>query len=69
MVVGVNPAYSLPNASEFVEGLKNVEVSVSFTMKEDETAKLCKYIAATPHYLESWGDIQFTDQQFKMVWK
>lgn len=67
MVVGVNPAYSLPNASEFVEGLKNVEVSVSFTMKEDETAKLCKYVAATPHYLESWGDIQFTDQQFSLM--
>ncbi|MEO2072901.1 MAG: TAT-variant-translocated molybdopterin oxidoreductase [Zunongwangia sp.] len=67
MVVGVNPAYSLPNASEFAEGLKNVEVSVSFTMKEDETAKLCKYIAATPHYLESWGDIQFTDNQFSLM--
>ena len=67
MVVGVNPAYSLPNASEFIEGLKNVEVSVSFTMKEDETAKLCKYIAATPHYLESWGDVQFTDNQFSLM--
>ncbi|WBL26024.1 TAT-variant-translocated molybdopterin oxidoreductase [Zunongwangia sp. HGR-M22] len=67
MVVGTNPAYSLPNASEFIEGIKNVDLTVSFTMKEDETAKLCKYIAATPHYLESWGDVQFTDKQFSLM--
>jgi molybdopterin-containing oxidoreductase family iron-sulfur binding subunit len=28
-------------------------------MKEDETANSCKYVAATPHYLESWGDYEF----------
>ena len=28
-------------------------------MKEDETAQNSKYIAATPHYLESWGDYEF----------
>ncbi|HET8809087.1 MAG TPA: TAT-variant-translocated molybdopterin oxidoreductase, partial [Flavobacteriaceae bacterium] len=48
LIAGVNPAYSLPNSSEFKEGLKKVKLSVAFSMKEDETAKLCKYIAATP---------------------
>ena len=67
LVVGVNPAYSLPNADEFVEGLKNVDLSVAFSMREDETAELCNYIAATPHYLESWGDIQFTDRNFTLM--
>ena len=67
LVVGVNPAYSLPNANEFVEGLKNVELSVAFSMREDETAKLCQYVGATPHYLESWGDVQFSGNKFGLI--
>ena len=55
---GVNPAYTLPNASDFVNGLKNVPLSVTFSMKEDETAIESQYIAAAPHYLESWGDAE-----------
>ena len=67
IVAGVNPAYSLPFAEEFAEGLKKVDLSVAFSMKEDETAKLCNYIAATPHYLESWGDIQLTKKKFSLM--
>jgi len=67
MIAGVNPAFSLPNAEEFKEALKKVDVSVAFSMKKDETAKLCKYIAATPHYLESWGDVQFTKKEFSFM--
>lgn len=67
LIAGVNPAYSLPFAEEFVEGLKKVDLSVAFSMKEDETALLCNYIAATPHYLESWGDVQFTKTNFGLM--
>jgi len=67
LIAGVNPAYSLPNSKEFVKALKEIEVSIAFSMKEDETAKLCKFIAATPHYLESWGDIQFTKGKFSLM--
>src|SRR5690606_10713748 len=67
LIAGVNPVYSMPNPADFVEGLKNVEVSLAFSMKEDETAKLCNYIAATPHYLESWGDIQLTKRTFTLM--
>ena len=36
---GVNPLYTLPNASDFAEGLNNADlVSVCFSMKADETA-------------------------------
>tara|TARA_R110002073_G_scaffold40547_5_gene115243 strand:- start:393286 stop:396321 length:3036 start_codon:yes stop_codon:yes gene_type:complete len=52
-----NPAYTLYNSAEFSEALKKVKLSVAFAMKEDETAAQAQYIAATPHYLESWGDI------------
>ena len=67
LIAGVNPAYSLPNSKEFVKALKEIEVSVAFSMKEDETAKLCKFVAATPHYLESWGDVQFTKSKFSLM--
>ncbi len=67
LIAGVNPAYSLPNAQEFIEGLEKVDCSVSFSMKEDETAEKCKYIATTPHFLESWGDVQFTDKDYSLI--
>ncbi len=67
LMAGVNPVYSLPNGKEFAEALAAVEVAVDFAMKPDETAILCKYVAATPHYLESWGDIQYTENQFGLM--
>src|SRR5699024_424574 len=67
LIAGVNPAYSLPNAEEFVEGLEKVDCSISFAMKEDETAQKCKYVATTPHYLESWGDVQFNDEEYSLI--
>ena len=67
MTAGVNPAYSLPNADVFVKALKNVDVKVAFSSKMDETAKLCDFVAATPHYLESWGDVQLTKNYFSLM--
>ncbi|MCB0446252.1 MAG: TAT-variant-translocated molybdopterin oxidoreductase, partial [Gelidibacter sp.] len=55
---GVNPLYTLPNANDFAEGLKKTELSIAFSMKADETASATQYIAAAPHYLESWGDVE-----------
>ena len=59
ITAGVNPGYTLPNAEEFSELINKLEFSLCFSMKEDETANSCKYVAATPHYLESWGDYEF----------
>ncbi|MTG96852.1 MULTISPECIES: TAT-variant-translocated molybdopterin oxidoreductase [Myroides] len=53
----VNPVYSLANGEAFAEALKNVDLSVDFSMKEDETALVSTIAAAAPHYLESWGDV------------
>ncbi len=64
---GVNPMYTLPNAKEFEEAIKNIDLSVYFTMKEDETASVSQYIAATPHYLESWGDVEFKKGHFGLM--
>ena len=67
LMAGVNPAYSLPNAEEFKTGLAKVDLSVAFAMKEDETAKLCQYIAPTPHYLESWGDVEIKSGHISLM--
>ena len=55
----LNPLYSLPNAEAFATGLKKVPFSVSFAMRADETAQQTTLWAPQPHYLESWGDVEF----------
>ncbi|WP_340200432.1 TAT-variant-translocated molybdopterin oxidoreductase [Ascidiimonas sp. W6] len=64
---GVNPLYTFPNVGEFKEGLEKVGVSVSFTMKEDETALVANYVAAAPHYLESWGDLEIKKGNYSLM--
>ncbi len=63
---GVNPVYTLPNAADFAEGLKNT-FSVAFSMKADETSTLANYIAAAPHYLESWGDVELKKGHYALT--
>ena len=64
---GVNPVYTLPNSKEFSEGLKKTEVAIAFTLKADETASEVEYIAAVPHYLESWGDVELKKGHFGLM--
>ena len=64
---GVNPMYTLPNASDFAEGLEKTDLSVAFSMKQDETSNNCQYIAAAPHNLESWGDFEFKSGHYSMM--
>ncbi|MFY0712431.1 TAT-variant-translocated molybdopterin oxidoreductase [Seonamhaeicola sp. NFXS20] len=63
---GVNPVYTLPNSSDFTEGLKKT-FSVAFSMKADETSSLSTYIAAAPHYLESWGDVEIKKGHYALT--
>ncbi len=64
---GVNPMYTLSNASEFEEGLKKTELSIAFSMKVDETSSKVEYIAAAPHYLESWGDVELKKGHYALT--
>ncbi|MFC4815997.1 TAT-variant-translocated molybdopterin oxidoreductase [Flavobacterium sp. GCM10023249] len=64
---GVNPVYSLPNGAEFAEALKKTKLSVAFSMKEDETALVSSIAVATPHYLESWGDVSIVKGQYAVT--
>ncbi|ADV49355.1 quinol:cytochrome c oxidoreductase iron-sulfur protein precursor [Cellulophaga algicola DSM 14237] len=64
---GVNPLYSLPNASDFSEGLEKVDLSLSFSISNNETTAKVNYVAAAPHYLESWGDVQMKKGHYGLV--
>ncbi len=64
---GVNPMYTLPNAADFAEGLEKTPITVAFSMKEDETSSLANYIAAAPHYLESWGDVELKKGHYGLM--
>ena len=59
ITVGINPVFSTPESTALAEGIKQLDLSVAFSMKEDETASASQYIAAIPHYLEGWGDYEF----------
>ncbi len=63
---GVNPMYTLANNADFKAGLEKT-VSVSFSMKDDETASISNYVAAAPHYLESWGDVELTKGNYGLM--
>ena len=62
-----NPVYTLPNADEFVKALGKVDMSVAFTMTNNETAQAVDYALATPHYLESWGIVEMQKGQFSLM--
>ncbi|MCX7546808.1 TAT-variant-translocated molybdopterin oxidoreductase [Xanthomarina sp. F1114] len=64
---GVNPLYTLPNPADFAEGLEATDLSVCFSMKADETSTSAQYIAAAPHYLESWGDVELKKGHFALM--
>ncbi|MEM6893574.1 MAG: TAT-variant-translocated molybdopterin oxidoreductase [Bacteroidota bacterium] len=64
---GVNPAYSLPNAQDFISGLDKVDLSVCSAFNYDETAQSSKYVAASSHYLESWGDVEFKKDEYALM--
>jgi molybdopterin-containing oxidoreductase family iron-sulfur binding subunit len=63
----INPVYTLANANEFTEALKKVKLSVAFSMTPNETANVSQYVAATPHYLESWGDVTIKKGKYSLI--
>ena len=64
--VGVDPVYSFPNNVAFTEAYSRLELSASFSFKKDATASLSQLVAATPHYLESWGDTQLKKRNIRL---
>ena len=66
-IYGVNPVYSLPNGVKFAEGIKKLDLSVSFSQYADETATNCKFVCPDNHYLESWNDYAPTASHYAVA--
>lgn len=67
LIHGANPAYSWYDSEKFKNGLKKVNISVSFNARPDETAVLCKYVIPDHHFLESWGDVEAKTGYFSLI--
>ena len=67
ITVGINPVNTLPEGVAFAQGMKKLDLSVAFSMKEDDTAAAAQYIATVPHYLEGWGDYEFKKGHFALA--
>ena len=52
----VNPSYNLHNSNEFNSALSNVDLKISTSLYNDETAYQMDYVCPDHHNLESWGD-------------
>ncbi|TXD46810.1 TAT-variant-translocated molybdopterin oxidoreductase [Polaribacter sp. IC073] len=67
VTVNVDPSYSLPNAGEFTEALKKVDLKVALSVENNETVNAMDYALPAPHFLESWGDTQFSAGNYGLV--
>ena len=65
--VGVNPVFTSSDGAVLAEAIQKLEFSLSFNSKIDETAQASQFVAATPHYLESWGDYEFKSGHFALA--
>ena len=63
---GLNPIFTTFKGAELNEAIKNLEFSLAFTSKMNETSNVSKFVAATPHYLESWGDFELKTGYFTL---
>ena len=62
-----NPVYTMPKTDNFIEALKKVDLSVSFSMNDHETASVSNFALAIPHYLESWCDISIKKGTYNLM--
>ena len=67
VIADVNPAYSLPNAREFIAAMKKVPLTVSLTQYVDETAAVSGYICPAHHALEAWNDAEVVSGTISMA--
>lgn len=65
--VNIDPSYSLSNAIEFTEALSKVDLKVALSVENNETVNAMEYALPATHFLESWGDTQFSEGKFGLV--
>ena len=62
-----NPVYTLPNVADFKAGLAKTKLTIGFSSKEDETLTEMQYALPVPSYLEAWGDVKITANQYSLT--
>ncbi len=62
-----NPLYTLANAADLAEGIKNLKLSVAISTQKDATASATQYALPAPHNLESWGDIMAVKGTYSLM--
>ena len=67
LTLNIDPSYTLPNASEFTEALSEVALKVALSVENNQTVNAMEYALPMAHFLESWGDTQFTEGSFGLV--
>jgi molybdopterin-containing oxidoreductase family iron-sulfur binding subunit len=67
LTINTDPSYTLPNAAEFTEALSKVDLKVALSVENNETVNAMEYALPTTHFLESWGDTQFTESGYGLV--
>ena len=65
----VDPVYNLAESADFTAGLKNknLKLSVSMSVQNDDTANATLYSLPMSHYLESWGDVMMTEGHYGLM--
>lgn len=61
VVLGTNPAYTMPSDLNFADGAKKVKTLIHLGMEHDETAALAQWCLPQAHFLEAWGDARSSD--------
>jgi Fe-S-cluster-containing dehydrogenase component/anaerobic selenocysteine-containing dehydrogenase len=56
LLIDVNPAYDAVRSAEWAEAIKKTPATIAISQRPDETAQLCKIVAAAHHPYEAWGD-------------
>jgi MoCo/4Fe-4S cofactor protein with predicted Tat translocation signal len=62
-----NPVYETAYGEAIAAAMSKVKLSVAFTSKANETSSVCAWTAATPHYLESWGDASVVARSYSLT--
>jgi MoCo/4Fe-4S cofactor protein with predicted Tat translocation signal len=66
MFLNCNPVYDHARGAKIETALANVNLKVSISEREDETATLCDYLAPNHHYLESWDDANPVEGEYSL---
>ena len=67
IINGANPVYTHGKGEELAAAIGKAKTRIAFSMANDETTALCEYVATVPHFLESWGDVQVSDECVSLI--